>query len=106
MQEVTTQSFNEDVKQSAIPVIVDFNAEWCGPCRILKPYLEDLNDNANGQYKVVSVNIDVSPELADEYNIAGIPTVLVFKNGETDKDARFVGMASKNKEKLFEAINK
>ena len=106
MQEVTTQSFNEEVKQSDIPVIVDFNAEWCGPCRALKPYLEELSLNADGKYKVVSVNIDASPELADEYNIAGIPTVLVFKNGETDKDARFVGMASKDKTRLFEAVNK
>ena len=90
MQEVTTQNFNEEVKNSEIPVVVDFSATWCPPCRILKPYLEDLNNNSEGKFKVVVVDIDASPELADEYNISGIPTVLVFKNGETNRDARFV----------------
>ena len=106
MQEVTVETFEQEVKQSDIPVLVDFSAQWCGPCRVLKPYLEGLANTADGKYKVVMVDIDKSPELADEYNVAGIPTVLVFKNGATDKDARFVGMASKDKEKLFEAINR
>ena len=99
--ELTNGEFESFIKGGT--VLIDFFAEWCPPCKALKPYLEDLNDSANGEFKVVCVNIDDTPELADQYNISGIPTVLVFKNGELVKE-KFVGMASKNKERLFEAI--
>jgi len=100
VQSVTSQTFDLEVIQSAVPVIVDFWATWCGPCRAIKPVLESMSNEANGQFKVVGVDVDQEPDLATKYSVSAIPTILVFKNGELVK--RFVGM--KTKQDLLKAV--
>jgi len=100
VQSVTSQTFDLEVTQSAVPVIVDFWATWCGPCRAIKPVLESMSNEANGQFKVVGVDVDQEPDLATKYSVSAIPTILVFKNGELVK--RFVGM--KTKQDLLKAV--
>ena len=77
---VTTDNFEKEVLNSDVTVLADFNADWCGPCRMLKPIVEEIASE-NPNIKVVSINIDDEDELADEYNVASIPCVVVFKNG-------------------------
>lgn len=100
MQSVTSQTFDQEVIQSAVPVIVDFWATWCGPCRAIKPVLESMSNEANGQFKVVGVDVDQEPDLSTKYSVSAIPTLLVFKNGEVVE--RFVGM--KTKQDLLKAV--
>ena len=82
----TTANFNEEVLQSDIPVLVDFWASWCMPCKMLTPVIEELAEEAEG-YKVGKVNVDEEPELARQYNVMSIPTVLVFKGGQEVKQS-------------------
>ncbi|HIS25814.1 MAG TPA: thioredoxin [Candidatus Pullilachnospira intestinigallinarum] len=82
----TTANFNEEVLQSDIPVLVDFWASWCMPCKMLSPVIEELAEEADG-YKVGKVNVDEEPELARQYNVMSIPTVLVFKGGQVVKQS-------------------
>ncbi|NCB92341.1 MAG: thioredoxin [Clostridia bacterium] len=77
----TTANFNEEVLQSDIPVLVDFWASWCMPCKMLSPVIDELADGADG-YKVGKVNVDEEPDLARTYNVMSIPTLLVFKGGK------------------------
>ena len=79
---VTTATFDDEVIQSDTPVIVDFWAEWCGPCHAVAPVLDKIAEERAGQLKVVKVNIDEERELADRYGIASIPTMILFKDGE------------------------
>ena len=79
---VTEQSFETEVLQSETPVLVDFWAEWCGPCHAVSPILERIVDERNGGLKLVKVNIDEEEGLAQRYGIASIPTILLFKGGE------------------------
>lgn len=78
----TDASFEEDVLKSELPVLVDFWAEWCGPCRMIGPILEDLANEYIGRIKIVKVNVDDSSVSAATYGVRGIPTLLLFKNGE------------------------
>lgn len=82
----TMANFNEEVLQSDIPVMVDFWASWCMPCKMLTPVIEELAEEADG-YKVGKVNVDEEPELARQYNVMSIPTVLVFKGGQVVKQS-------------------
>ena len=91
--EVTKDTFEAEVLKSDKPVIADFNADWCGPCRMLKPIVEEIASE-NPNIKVVSINIDDEDELADEYNVASIPCVVVFKNGVEVQ--RSIGFRPKN----------
>jgi thioredoxin 1 len=77
--------FEEDVIKSGKPVLVDFWAEWCGPCRTLGPILEDVAKEVGDKATVLKVNVDDNPELAQKFGIRGIPTMIFFKNGQASK---------------------
>ena len=79
---VTEQSFDEEVLQSEKPVIVDFWAEWCGPCHAVAPVLDRIVEESNGDLKLVKVNIDEQPALSQRFGVQSIPTMILFKNGE------------------------
>jgi len=90
---VNTKSWQTEVMDSQIPVFVDFWAEWCGPCRMVSPVVEELSSEYPGKVKFVKVNVDESGELASKYNVFSIPTLAVFNKGEII--AQQVGAASK-----------
>jgi thioredoxin 1 len=79
---ITTSQFDTDVLASETPVIVDFWAEWCGPCRAVSPILEQIAEERAAELRVVKVNVDEEPELQQRYGILSIPTILLFKDGE------------------------
>lgn len=81
-QKVTDSNFETEVLQSSTPVLVDFWAEWCGPCRALGPSLDALAAEKEGQIKVVKVNIDENPNAPTKYGVRSIPTMLIFKGGQ------------------------
>lgn len=93
--------FNEKVLASDIPVLVDFYADWCGPCKMMAPLVEELSGEAKG-FSVYKVNVDEVPEAADKFGVSSIPTFVVIKNGT--EMARTVGAAPK--QKLIELINR
>ena len=79
---VTTQNFEAEVLGSQTPVLVDFWATWCGPCRMIAPIVAEIAEENEGKIKVCKVNVDEQPELAIRYGINSIPSLLIFKNGE------------------------
>ncbi len=79
---VTEATFDSEVKESDKPVLVDFWAEWCGPCRQVGPILEEISKELEGKLKVVKLDVDSNPRIAQTYGIRGIPTLLLFKNGQ------------------------
>ena len=79
---VTDTSFEEDVLKSDTPVVVDFWAEWCGPCKMIGPSLEELSDEFGSDVKIVKINIDENPSVPSKYGVRGIPNVKLFKGGE------------------------
>jgi thioredoxin 1 len=78
---VTDSSFHADVINASRPVLVDFWAEWCGPCRMIAPALEELSDELGDKVSIVKLNIDQNPEAPGKYGVRGIPTMILFKNG-------------------------
>lgn len=90
---ITSKNFESEVLRSDIPVLVDFFATWCGPCRMIAPFIEEIAVENAGKIKVGKVNVDEEDELAAKFGITSIPTVIVFKNGEIHKKA--VGYRSK-----------
>ena len=79
---VTDDSFEQDVKRSSKPVVVDFWAEWCGPCKQVAPHLEELSDEMSDRIDVVKMNVDENPRTPGSLQVRGIPTLMVFKDGE------------------------
>jgi thioredoxin 1 len=92
---VSDSDFEAQVLKSAEPVVVDFWAEWCGPCKMIAPALEELAGSMNGKVKIVKLNVDENPATAAKYGIMSIPTLMLFKNGELA--SRQVGAAPKQK---------
>ncbi len=93
--EFTDAEFETDVLQSSEPVLVDFWAPWCGPCRAIAPLIEELAEQYDGKVKIGKVNVDENPEIAQRYDVMNIPTLIVFKNGEIAE--RFMGLVPKSK---------
>ena len=79
---VTDQSFETEVLGSSTPVLVDFWAEWCGPCRMIAPALEELSGTLGDKVSIVKINIDENPDTPGKYGVRGIPTMLLFKDGQ------------------------
>jgi thioredoxin 1 len=93
--EITDNNFESEVLKSSEPVLVDFWAPWCGPCRMIAPVVEELAGEYAGSVKVGKLNIDDSPNAAMNYGVSSIPTIMVFKGGEVVD--RFVGVQPKSK---------
>jgi thioredoxin 1 len=92
---VSDADFEAQVLKATEPVVVDFWAEWCGPCRMIAPALEEIAGSLGGKVKIVKLNVDESPATAQKYGIMSIPTLMLFKNGELA--SRQVGAAPKQK---------
>ncbi len=92
---VSDTTFESEVLKATSPVVVDFWAEWCGPCRMIGPALEEISGSLDGKVKIVKLNVDENPQTAAKYGIQSIPTLMIFKNGQMA--SRQIGAAPKQK---------
>ena len=90
---VSDATFDQEVLNSELPVLVDFWAEWCGPCKMIAPVLDELADQFDGKLKIAKVDVDANPDIPPKFGIRGIPTLIVFKDGNAE--ATKVGALSK-----------
>ena len=97
---ITSENFEEEVIKSEKPVIVDFFANWCGPCKIMSPIIDKIAEELVGKVKVGKVDTDENINLAEEYGIMSIPTIMIFENGKVTK--KFLGVTDKNE--IIDAI--
>jgi thioredoxin 1 len=97
---ITEKNFQSEVLQSATPVLLDFSAEWCGPCKMLEPILGELAGEYNGRVRFAKVNIDQEQTLAAQYNVSAVPTLLYFKKGEVVDQRRGLKSKAELKESL------
>ncbi len=88
----TTENFETEVLQSDIPVLVDFYADWCGPCKMMAPVVEKLAEELEGRVRVGKLNVDESMQIAQQYRVSSIPTFIIFKNGKPE--ASYLGAMS------------
>jgi len=88
-------NFEQEVVNSSVPVLVDFTATWCGPCKALAPIIDQIAGDLDGKVKVGKLDVDDSPLTAGKYGVRGVPTVMVFKNGQ--RSAQHVGLTTKQK---------
>ncbi len=98
----TTQNFEEEVLKSDKPVLVDFYADWCGPCKMMAPVVEELAELYQGKAKVGKLNVDDNEEIAMKYGVMSIPTLLIIKNGNVE--AKMIGV--QKRETLMDALDK
>ena len=98
---VDVDNFQSDVLGSDLPVVVDFWAEWCGPCKAIGPSLEEISDEMGDKVKIAKVNIDENPDIAAQYGVRSIPTLVMFKGGE----AASIQVGAKPKNALVDWIN-
>jgi thioredoxin 1 len=98
--EVTNQSFQTEVLKSEHPVLVDFHATWCGPCKMITPIIEGFAGEFAGKVKFAKVDVDQAPELAATYNITGVPTLIFFKQGKADDVMVGLGSPKSLRERL------
>jgi len=91
---LTDDTFEQEVLKSPIPVVVDFWAEWCGPCRMMTPAIEELAAQYSNKATIAKVNVDNESDLAAKYNVSSIPTLVVFKDGQVAR--QFIGVTSKS----------
>ncbi len=97
---LTEATFHEEVGASDVPVVVDFWAEWCGPCKMIAPILNEIADEQDGKVKIAKVNVDENPQLARDFDVMSIPTLIVFKDGTPKR--RLIG--AKGKPQLLEEL--
>ncbi len=95
LMHVSDETFENEVLQSSQPVLVDFYADWCGPCRAIAPIIEEIATELDGKLKVVKLDVDQNPKTAMQYGVQSIPTLLIFKNGKEVE--RLIGYMSKSK---------
>lgn len=92
VQHINQNQFDEKVLKAKVPVLVDFYADWCGPCKMAAPVLDELAEAANGKYEVMKVNVDENADVAEKYGVMSIPTVILFKDGkEVERKIGFAG---------------
>jgi len=99
--EVTDKNFESEVLKSDLPVLVDFWAEWCGPCKMISPIVNEISEELSGKLKVAKVNVDDAQDLAGNYQVMSIPTLLLFKGGEAVE--QIVGAVPKDQ--ILEKVN-
>lgn len=100
-KQLTTQEFQSEVLESTEPVLVDFFATWCGPCKMMAPVIDQLSEEMNGKAKVYKIDVDQARDIAAKYSIMSVPTLVFFKNGEVAD--QIIGAAPKDR--LIEKIN-
>lgn len=101
VREITEAEFDKEVLESNLPVLVDFWAPWCGPCKMLLPVIDEIHDEYEGRLKILKVNVDDEAGLAQRFNIMTIPTLIIFKDG----DIVFQEAGAKTKEMVEDIIN-